>query len=270
MFYTKDHPLLYFPEIAGKSLQWYCGDDLENYNQYNKEGWEYHNTADKLEYNFNSLGYRTKELTGLNNDYILVFGCSYTEGVGLYEHQIWCNKISKMYGIDVINLAKAGTGPDIVALNTQLFIKNKFVLPKCVLIQWPHSSRKSFAYVERKLFSNTIRLEDRNINFVPDGTEEEYEMMDSVWYHKRWAHEEGQMNYENLYHLNSVNNIWNALGVPVHNWTFQADFKTRYDKDMVQTVKTKMTGRARDMAHDGESIHNQVVAQIKDKVKCMI
>ena len=45
MFYTKDHPLLYFPEIAGKSLHWYCGDDLENYNQYNKKGWEYHNTA---------------------------------------------------------------------------------------------------------------------------------------------------------------------------------------------------------------------------------
>ena len=270
MFYTKDHPLLYFPEIAGKSLHWYCGDDLENYNQYNKKGWEYHNTADKLEYNFNSLGYRTKELTGLNNDYILVFGCSYTEGVGLYEHQIWCNKISKMYDIDVINLAKAGTGPDIVALNTQLFIKNKFVLPKCVLIQWPQSSRKSFAYTEKRLFTNQIRLEDRNIMFLPDGTEEEYEMMDSVWYHKRWVHEQGQMNYENLYHLNSVNNIWNALGVPVHNWTFQSDFKIKYDKGMVQTVKTDMTGRARDEAHDGESIHDQVVRQIKDKVKCMI
>ena len=271
MYYSKDHPLLYFPGKAGKSLHWYCGDDKENYKEHNKEGWHYHNTADKLEYNFNSLGYRTKELTGLNHDYILVFGCSYTEGVGLYEEEIWCNKIAQMYGLDVINLAKAGTGPDIIALNTHLFVKNKIVLPKCVLIQWPQSSRKSFAYIEKTLFHGSqIRLEDRNINFTSDGTEEKYEMMDSNWYHKRWAHEQGQMNYENLYHLNSVNNIWNALGVPVHNWTFQSDFKTKYDKDMVQTVKTKMTGRARDMAHDGYDIHDQVVEQIKDNVKCMI
>ena len=148
MHYTDYTPLLYFHEVAGKTLNWYCGDDLENYNKHNKKGWHYHNSAENLEYKFNSLGYRTKELSDTKDDYILVFGCSYTEGVGLYQEEIWCNKIAKMYDIEVINLAKAGTGPDIVALNTQLFVKNKFKLPKCVVIQWPHSSRKSFAYIE--------------------------------------------------------------------------------------------------------------------------
>jgi len=269
MIYSPYKPLLYFPELAGKSLHWYCGDNERSYRTYNKKGWEYYNTADDLEYNFNSLGYRTKELTALNSPYILVFGCSYTEGVGLYEEAIWCNKIAKMFNIDVINLGKAGTGPDIIAYNTQLFIKNKFVLPKCVLIQWPQSTRKSFAYVDGK----ELRLEDRNIqwdNVLNDKTAPTYEMADSQWYFKRWVAEDGQLNYENIGHLNAVNNIWNTLNIPVLNWTFQSDFVTMFDKDMVQTVKTNMTGRARDMQHDGEDIHDQVVEQIKGKVECMI
>ena len=35
MYYSKDHPLLYFPGKAGKSLHWYCGDDKENYKEHN-------------------------------------------------------------------------------------------------------------------------------------------------------------------------------------------------------------------------------------------
>ena len=272
MFYTNYTPLLYFPEVADKTLNWYCGDDLENYNKHNKKGWDYYDSADRLKYKFNSQGYRTKELTDVKDDYMLVFGCSYTEGVGLYQEEIWCEKIAKLYDLDVINLAKAGTGPDIVALNNQLFVKNKFKLPKCVVIQWPNSTRKSFAYIENKLFPNTLRLEDRNINWVNvlDEPADTYEMRDTQWYFNRWAVERGQYNYENLYHLHSVNNVWNSLNIPILHWTWDGDFKLKFDKDLVTKVKTKMTGRARDMAHDGPSIHDQVVEQIKDKIKCMI
>jgi hypothetical protein len=260
MFYTENNPLLYFPEEAGKSLHFYCTDNEENYKKHNKQGWQYYNTAKQLEYNFNSLGYRTKELSSLDSDYILVFGCSYTEGVGLYEHEIWCNKIAQLHDLNVINLAKAGTGPDVIALNTQLFIKNKFKLPKCVVVQWPNSTRKSFAYIEPE----GLRLEDRNVNNWVPGTNS-----DSDWYFNRWLIEEGQMHYENLYHLHSVNNIWNTLGIPIHNWSF-GDFQIPYDKSIMQNVTLHTTDRARDMAHDGPGVHDQVVEQIGDKIKCLI
>jgi len=94
MIYSKTKPLLYFSEVAGKSFNWYCGDDFENFVASNKPDWRYFKTAASLEYKFNSLGYRTKELDNLG-DYILVFGCSYTEGVGLFDDEIWCNVLGK-------------------------------------------------------------------------------------------------------------------------------------------------------------------------------
>ena len=200
MFYTNYTPLLYFPEVADKTLNWYCGDDLENYNKHNKKGWDYYDSADRLKYKFNSQGYRTKELTDVKDDYMLAFGCSYTEGVGLYQEEIWCEKIAKLYDLDVINLAKAGTGPDIVALNNQLFVKNKFKLPKCVVIQWPNSTRKSFAYHERQWLKNTLRLEDRNVNWEidPEVAPDVHQTLDTEWYFNRWIDEKGQRNFENL------------------------------------------------------------------------
>lgn len=273
MKYLKTEPLLYFKEVAGKKLQWYCGDDSENYNNHNKSSWKYFNTHDKLFYEFNSLGYRTKELDKLDNDYILVFGCSYTEGVGLFENELWCNILGKDLNIDVVNLAKAGTGPDIININTQLFVKNKFVKPRAVVIQWPEVSRKSFGYIEREgLFKKTIRLEDRNIQWsnVLDEPADTYEMLDSQWYFKRWALEDGQMTFENSLHINSVNNLWNALGIPVFHWTFQGDFATSYDKDMFVKINLKNEDRARDNSHDGPLIHQEVVDKIRDNVRCMI
>jgi len=265
MRYTKSEPLLYFPGKAGKTLQWYNGDDLENYNASNKPDWNYFGSKDKLFYEFNSLGYRTRELDTLD-DYILVFGCSYTEGTGLFENEIWCNVLGNELGIDILNLAKAGTGPDVVNLNTQLFVKNKFVKPRAVINQWPQSTRKSFAYIEREgLFKKQLRLEDRNVNNWVAG-----ENADSDWYFNRWLMEDGQLEYENSLHINSVTNLWNALGVPVFNWTFGGDFMTKYNKEMVSVLKLENTDRARDNAHDGPLIHKEVVEKIRDKVECMI
>ena len=42
--------------------------------------------------------------------FVLVFGCSYTEGVGMFEETLWCNILAEKYNFNVINLAKAGTG----------------------------------------------------------------------------------------------------------------------------------------------------------------
>ena len=47
-------------------------------------------------------------------------------------------------------------------------------------------------------------------------------------------------------------------------------FELKFDNDLLTKVKTKMTGRARDMAHDGPDVHDQVVEQLQDKTKCMI
>ena len=274
MIHSKNYPLLFFPEIAGKTRQWYCGDSKEYYDKHNKPKWKYYNTEDKLFYKFNKLGYRTTELDALPEKFVLVFGCSYTEGVGMFEETLWCNILAEKYNFNVINLAKAGTGPDIINFNTQLWVKNNFIKPQAVIVQWPQATRKSFSYIKRNgLFGTThLQLEDRNV-MIDDqlyNPDDSYQSKDTEWYFKRWISEEGQLHYENLLHINSVTNVWKSLGVPILNWTWQGDFELKYNKDMLHMVKTTGGSRARDGDHDGEEIHQQVVQQIEDKVKCMI
>ena len=267
MRYLKDKPLLYDKHVAGRNLPWYEADDLKNYNKYNKKGWNYYNSVTTLEYNFNKLGYRTCEFDNLPQDYVLVSGCSYTEGVGLHENEIWCGQVAKRLNVPIVNLAKSGTGPDIVNFNMQLFVKNKFTLPRAVIIQWPNVMRKTFGYVH----AEGLHLQDRNIHSVPDISDETtHEKRDGDWFFKRWAQEDGQMEYENSLHIISTTNLWNALGVPVYNWTFQGDFEKWHDQKLCKVIKTDITERARDMAHDGPDVHKQVVDQIEDDLRCMI
>ena len=160
LFLRKGKPLLVSDNVS-LELDWYQGDTQTNYAQTNKPDWNYFDSAGKLKYKFNSLGYRTKEFNNLHMDpYMLVFGCSYTEGVGLFEEEIWCNHLAGYLKLDLRNLAKAGTGPDIINFNTQLFKRSGFVKPKLVIIQWPQINRKSFGFH----CEEGIRLEDRNVN----------------------------------------------------------------------------------------------------------
>jgi hypothetical protein len=74
--------LIIHEEMCNAITHSYSTDDDEAFSKNNKrlgEKWKYYNS--KIEYKFNSLGYRTKELTDLNNNFLLTFGCSYTEGV---------------------------------------------------------------------------------------------------------------------------------------------------------------------------------------------
>mgnify|MGYP003322559072 FL=1 len=90
LYLRKGKPLL-VSNYVNLELDWYQGDTQTNYAQTNKPDWNYYDSEGKLKYKFNSLGYRTKEFNNLHMDpYMLVFGCSYTEGVGLYEEEIWC------------------------------------------------------------------------------------------------------------------------------------------------------------------------------------
>lgn len=270
MRYLKHEPLLYFAETAGNTFKWYCDDNKKNYKKMDSPKWHYHNSNGNLLYKFNRLGYRTVELDNLPKDYILVFGCSYTEGVGLYDNEIWCHRLGNELGIPIVNLAKAGTGPDILNFNTQLFIKSNFAKPRAVINQWPQIARKTFGYMHEE----GLRLEDRNIHttesLYDDDPTRRYERLDSTWYFKRWAMEEGQQEYEGAVHINSVTNIWNAYNIPVLNWTFDSDYKTRFNTNLYKSVTTNFTDRARDNAHDGPDIHNQVVEAIRDDVTCMI
>ena len=266
LYLRKNKPLLVSDDI-GKELDWYQGDDETNYNTANKPAWNYFDTKGKLKYKFNTLGYRTKELNNLHMDpYMLVFGCSYTEGVGLYEKEIWCSHLAEYLNLDLRNLAKAGTGPDIINFNTQLFKRSGFVKPKLVVIQWPQINRKSFGFQDEH--RQGIRLEDRNVN--KEETKNTMGMRDTEWYLNRYVQETGELVIQSMKDLFSVDNLWSALGIPVFHWTWEGDFTTDYGTKKIFRVVNSHKDLARDLQHDGPLIHQDAFEQIKDKVKCLI
>ena len=202
-----------------------------------------------IEYRFNDEGYRTKNIDELDQDFVLVFGCSHTEGIGNFEEDIWCSQLLSRLGIDFLNLGKAGTGSDIQYLNSMQWINNDYPMPKAVIYQWPQTFRKSFAYKYKK----SIELRHHNVNTG-------MEKRDTAWYLKRYCVDAGEMLINNFSNYHSSNLLWNSHRVPVLNWSWTGDFD--YDFENLHMIETEDTGRARDLMHDGSDIHKQVADQL--------
>ena len=276
---SKDFPILIDTEAQSQILKWWSSDTEESYNKNLKSGWEYENSED-LVYKFNKWGYRTKSIDDLDEDFALIFGCSYTEGVGLYQKDIWCEKLCKELGIDLFNLAKQGSSPAISYMNTILYIKNLIKYkPKLVIYQWPQIFRKTFTYTDG-LNNSNLSLNLVNYNVNTDASNE-----DSRWYETRWLKEYGEMYKDSFFHFYSTDVLWKALNVPVYHWTWSGDFEIggemwnyrkldRYNlpflDNEVRIIMNKSNDRARDDSHDGKQIHSDVVDFLIDDVRKLL
>jgi hypothetical protein len=272
---TKHNPVLEDTESISKTFKWWSTDSKKSYNimSSNSQAWEYENSED-LVYNFNEWGYRTKNIDDLDKDFVLVFGCSYTEGVGLYQKDIWCEKLCKELGIDVLNLAKQGSAPDICYMNTILYVKNLIKYkPRLVIYQWPQSYRRTFAYTSDFLdplqyayIGDKEELHFANFNINTDASN-----VDWRWYSQRWLKECGEMNRDNYFNLFSVDVLWKALNIPVYHWSWSDDFEGLFmEKEKVRIIMNKSNDRARDCLHDGKQIHSDVKDFLIDDIRKLL
>ena len=75
--------------------------------------WHYRNN--KIQYNYNSDGYRTKEFKEVDwKNSIVMFGCSVTNGIGLHEEDTIPYRLEQQLGISVINM---GVGASSMLFN---------------------------------------------------------------------------------------------------------------------------------------------------------
>lgn len=257
MFYFDSNSILVDNDHANKDLLWYQPEEELEFNR-NKRVVDPKYLESDIHYTFNSQGYRTKELHNVDDDFVLIFGCSHTEGIGLHNEDIWCNQLCDKIGIDRINLGKAGTGPDIQYINTLQYISNNYPKPRLVIYQWPQTFRRSFAYNH----NNQIVFKHHNIN-------SKSEKQDTNWFLKRYCGKDtGEMYMNNYVSFNAVNLMWNFIDVRVYNWTWSGDFN--FTDSRLHTVTTTDTGRARDMMHDGSDIHKQVADQLYKNVDIIL
>lgn len=78
--------------------------ELELAGWVNKDG----SLAQSIDYRLNAYGFRCDHFD--DQEGIAFFGCSFTHGVGLHEHQTWAYRVAQHYGTKCWNLAMPGQG----------------------------------------------------------------------------------------------------------------------------------------------------------------
>lgn len=233
------------------------------------ENWYYYNK--KIEYRYNSWGYRSKEFKDLKEDYILTFGCSCTEGIGLHYDDMWSTKLGQMLNMDLFNMGLGSTSVDFQFYNTLLlqnyFSKNNH-LPKLVVYQWPSDYRTAAFFKQKvgneneELIVNLFSPHFQNSNYKPF-----YE-----WYKIAFIENQGELTKQSTIFPIACNNIWKNLNVPVVHWTYEDDSLSDLKRKNIigqnfRRLQDITKERARDREHNGVDAQNFAVNLILDTIK---
>ena len=94
-------------------------------------------------YNFNSLGHRTDlEIDELKDKgYVLVVGCSHSEGEGIPSHKRYGELVAKELGLQCYSLGLGGIANDAIHYQINQWFKVVAQRPKLVIVQWTYSPR---------------------------------------------------------------------------------------------------------------------------------
>ena len=251
-----------------KSKQWNTGDSAQSFNA-NKDDPRMdpkYITGPQISYDMNSLGYRCDEISEYkDNEFIAVFGCSYTEGVGLHKEDLWHYHVGKELGLPVMNLGMGGTGIDYQTYNTILYCKNKLPKPKLVMYQYPGEYRKLFRYPHG--VQSWVSLSNEG-----DVTNTPQEKYDYEWYTNRYLVYPEQAKMYNFFNYQTIKLLWNQQNVPNYHWAWlddyapnDRDFNTIYTPDGIEGDEWGYP--ARDLQHPGAAVHLDVYQQIIHGVK---
>lgn len=271
---SKECPIIENIIQANRIMDFNSTDSENIFNENKKklgEEWYYYNK--KIEYKYNSWGYRTKEFEDLKDDYILVFGCSFTEGIGLDYDDMWTTKLSNELKLDVFNIAMGGTGVDFQFYNTTLIhnhiLKNNKP-PKLVIYQWPFEHRTTYSFSESLANREMIGL----LPFSASHQSKNVEYFEK-WYIHGFIENEGELiKQSNIYPM-VCNNIWKTMGIEVINWTWETDFTMKKNDLFSNNIElhhiidtTNYT--ARDCTHNGHLSQDLVVDFLLNKVNRLI
>lgn len=272
MEFTKDIPVIHLPLKSNKVLKFTQTDSEEKFYQ-NREkfgvDWYYYDK--KINYKYNSWGYRTKEFSELNDDYILVFGCSFTEGIGLNYDDTWASKLGKKLNLDVFNLGIGGAGPDISSYNTILFhnflLENK-KFPKYVVYQWTFENRTSYMINNE---NGSVDIETFSVSYPEDSYPKNHKKYYD-WYIHSFIDNGGELIKQNNLTSLLCNNIWKSLNIPVYHWTWEDDFMLRKpelfnNSLIIEQINDKFEFKGRDMTHNGHLSQDLVVDKVLEKIK---
>lgn len=109
-----------------------------------EQEWPYLHIEDDF-YSFNSYGYRTYEFDEVREgEFDLAIGCSYVEGLGVRQNELWIHHYEQMAGVKVINLGKGGGSNTSTKYSLMSWLSGEFPKPRKIIILWTEPSRETF------------------------------------------------------------------------------------------------------------------------------
>jgi len=240
--FNKNYNLLVDRPFVNQTVNFYSSDDQKtfkfNCKKLKNKDWQYH--TETIEYKFNSLGHRTKEIESLDKDFLLTFGCSYTEGVVLNVEDIWASMLATNLKLDLYNCAKQSTSPEAQYINALLWKRNNLPKPKLVVCQWPQIGRKMFGFTKQ----DDIEIADMSETKTHDGR----------WWERRYIVDNGERDKSVIQQIEGFNLVWESLGVPVINFSWEPIEIPLFTKIHEISPNTG-NHEARDREHDGVNFH---------------
>lgn len=292
-------------DLVNNSLNW-NSTDSESHWRKNKHRIDSKYSDTNVKYTFNEMGYRTHPFDTIEKDFILCMGCSYTEGIGVDDADTWPAKLEKAAGMQAINLGMGGCSTQSIMINSTQWIRSGMPKPSAVVIQIPEVTREPCAHLksalahhinpwglnkdqsnnpeaQRGLDSNpsvsTIFMDCTRPNYDP-GT-----IVDQDYYSK-WR------NYRDKFEAHIINPVtygkepeitpwfmtsmqmtttqtmWNAVGVPVLQMTYDDDGDTIYNPNNVFRITGEyVVDFGRDLCHNGPATNQLIVNNIWPEIQ---
>ena len=240
----RDH-FCYWRRWANQKLYWFPSDSEEKYQEHLKTrpgklkelGW----IDNSFTYEFNSLGFRCKEIT--DADSIMFLGCSVTLGIGLPNHTIFPTLVSNKLNLQCINMGVGGSSADTAFRIASLYIEK--IKPKIVVATLLFPERTEL------LTSHDV------ISFNPEMTTLKGLSRENRQYVMEYY--EKFLEVPETSHINQQKNILaiNKL-CDMHNVKFVSQTMSRIPLDFYN--------QARDLLHPGTDYHTKLSEIILEKI----
>lgn len=256
-----------FPSMVdrlGTTTHWMSTDSEEAFKANVNNISSYYRSAD-ITYTHNEHGYRTRSFKSLPKKFGLAMGCSHTYGIGVREQDTWHAELSRLCGLQFLNLGTESHGIQAITALTYQWHKY-FALPEIVVIQLPHWNRHTFMRLEKPI------TDDIN---VPLGNNWVLADTDSyISAHKDMAKQvENDLSweYQQAIAINANVSFWNSLGVPVRLWSYQNDHSfNRFCEYHIHCVQMQSEDigewLARDLSHQGHITQFRVAGELMEYV----
>lgn len=210
---------LYFKTPDSRTLWERNMKNLEKRKWLSTFGWD---TEDSIIYRYNSHGYRSGEFD--NRSSFIALGCSYTEGIGLKDTQIWHSILSKKINKHIWNLGVSGASLDSIYRLLSYYITYLNV-EGVFLLEPPDTRLELFA-------------DNEPFVYMP-------EMPDSIIF-KQWVTDENNIFWARQKNIDAIKFLCNQQQIPL------------FIKTQMDLIKCNSTEMARDEDHLGCSHHTNL------------